>query len=128
MVRAKRVRREKEAVAWALVNKPRPAFPCVVLLTRIAPSNGLDTDNLAGALKAVRDQVADWLGVDDRQSHVVRYHYAHKRGVWSVGMEWREIDCPECKAAAIDRQHAIYRASCTWCSLRALEGVRPCQA
>jgi hypothetical protein len=53
-------------------------------LTRVAPSNGLDDDNLAGSLKGVRDQVAQWLGVDDKRSDVVRYVYAQYRGPWAV--------------------------------------------
>ena len=35
-----------------------------VRLVRLG-ARALDTDNLAGALKAVRDAVAAWLGVDD---------------------------------------------------------------
>lgn len=42
----------------------------VVVLTRIAPLL-LDDDNLAGALKSIRDGVADALGVDDRDARVV---------------------------------------------------------
>lgn len=84
--RARRVKAERQAVAamlWA--NCMPPAFPCTVLLTRIAPSNGLDDDNLAGALKGVRDEVAKWLGVDDRHSEIVRYRYAQRRGrEWGV--------------------------------------------
>lgn len=38
--------------------------PITVTLTRVAPRR-LDDDNLTGAFKAVRDGVADWLGVDD---------------------------------------------------------------
>lgn len=51
-----------------------------MLLTRVAPSNGLDDDNLTAALKGVRDQIAQWLGVDDRKRTVVRYRYAQRRG------------------------------------------------
>ena len=43
--------------------------PLVVLLTRIAP-RPLDSDNLARALKAPRDAVAEWLGVDDGDERV----------------------------------------------------------
>jgi hypothetical protein len=50
----------------------------VVTLTRIAP-RALDDDNLRGALKACRDGVADWLGVDDRDRRV-EWRYAQKRG------------------------------------------------
>lgn len=54
-------------------------IPCVVTLTRIAPSNGLDGDNLQGALKAVRDGVADAIGVDDRDPSV-EWRYGQERG------------------------------------------------
>ena len=86
--RAKRVRKEREAVAWMLKGVKRPSLPCSVRLTRIAPSNGLDNDNLVGSVKAVRDQVAEWLGVDDRHSDQVRYVYAQQRGTWGVCIEF----------------------------------------
>jgi hypothetical protein len=89
-VRAKRVKAEREAVAWMLHGATKPALPCSVLLTRVAPSNGLDDDNLCGALKSVRDQVAQWLGVDDRHSMRVRYRYAQRRGPWGVCIEFGE--------------------------------------
>ncbi len=90
--KAKRVAKEREAAAWMLRvhGKQRPALPCSVILTRIAPSNGLDDDNLVGALKGVRDQVADWLGVNDRDRMRVRYRYAQERGEWGVRIEFGE--------------------------------------
>jgi hypothetical protein len=86
--RQRRVKKERNAVAWALKTAKKPSIPCSVLLTRIAPSNGLDDDGLAGALKGVRDQVAEWLGVDDRHSLQVRYRYAQRRGPWGVAIEF----------------------------------------
>lgn len=53
--------------------------PCVVMLTRIAPSSGLDDDNLRSAFKHVRDGIADALGIDDRDVRV-RWDYAQRRG------------------------------------------------
>lgn len=93
--RARRVKKEREAIAWALLaprmeKSGRPPLPCTVRLTRVAPSNGLDDDNLAGALKGVRDQVAQWLGVDDKDRYRVRYVYAQRRGPWSVEIEFGE--------------------------------------
>jgi hypothetical protein len=86
--RASRVKREKEDTAWYLAKYRRthgkPTVPCSVLLTRVAPSNGLDDDNLTGALKNIRDAVAEWLGVDDRDRDTVRYSYAQRRGLWAV--------------------------------------------
>ncbi len=49
-----------------------------VRLTRIAPRQ-LDSDNLAGALKAIRDGVADALGMDDGDSRF-EWLYAQRRG------------------------------------------------
>jgi hypothetical protein len=87
-VRAKRVKGEREATAWLLRGASKPSVPCTVLLTRVAPSAGLDDDNLSGALKGVRDEVAKWLGVDDRQRTQVRYRYAQARGPWGVRIEF----------------------------------------
>lgn len=44
--------------------------PCTVQLTRLAPTSLDSGDNEAMALKHVRDGVADWLRVDDRDSRV----------------------------------------------------------
>lgn len=88
MARHRRVRSEKAAVLWLLTGKPKPALPCVVTLTRLAPSSGLDDDNLAGALKSVRDAVAAWLGVDDKLVGVVRYVNQQRRAPWGVRIEW----------------------------------------
>jgi hypothetical protein len=85
--RHRRVKKEREAVAWALVeHKQRPVLPAVVHLERRAPSNGLDDDNLRMSLKAIRDQVAVWLGVDDRDPRV-RWEYHQMRDAsWAVGI------------------------------------------
>jgi len=81
---------EQDVIAWELHRIPKPAIPCSVLLTRFAPSNGLDDDNLAGALKNVRDAVAKWLGVNDAKRETVRYRYTQARGPWAVGIEFGE--------------------------------------
>ena len=49
-----------------------------VLLKRIGPRK-LDDDNLRGALKAVRDEVAAFLGVDDGDARV-QWEYAQGKG------------------------------------------------
>lgn len=87
--RTSRVKKERKAVAWMLVGKVRPPIPCSVRLVRMAPSGGgLDDDNLRLSLKGVRDQIAEWLGVDDRKSAQVRYFYDQRRGPWGVTIEW----------------------------------------
>ena len=85
MARARRVKAERQSVAWAMLQQPRPAGAVRVLLTRVAPSNGLDGDNLQGALKAVRDQVAAFLVRDDADPSIA-WTYAQRRGAKG---EWR---------------------------------------
>lgn len=89
-VRAKRVRRERAAVALVLLGHARPALPCSVLLTRVGVRASLDDDNLVGALKSVRDEVARWLGVDDRDRDRVRYRYAQSNGPVGVRIAFGE--------------------------------------
>ncbi len=48
----------------------------VVTLERLAPSPGLDDDNLRAALKAVRDGVADALGLSSDRDPRVTWLYA----------------------------------------------------
>ena len=48
--RSRRVKAERTAVAWALMGKAPPKPPCTVKMTRLAPSNGLDSDNLRCSL------------------------------------------------------------------------------
>ena len=64
-VKAKTVKSQRQKAFNALcgVGAP-PALPVTIVMTRVAP-RPLDGDNLQAAFKAVRDGVADWLGVDD---------------------------------------------------------------
>ena len=92
--RAKRVKAERAATHWVICARQKPALPCIVIMTRSAPSNGLDCDNLQGAMKAIRDQVAQWLGVDDKHLDIVRYEYAQRRGPWGVTIEFAPMITP----------------------------------
>jgi hypothetical protein len=53
-------------------------MPCSITLTRIAPRR-LDSDNLARSLKAVRDGIADAIGVDDGDPRL-EWRYAQEQG------------------------------------------------
>lgn len=82
--RASRVRKERSDTAWILRAVQRPALPCVVTMTRVAPSNGLDCDSLPASCKGIRDEIAKWLGVDDRDPRV-KWEYEQRRGKqWAV--------------------------------------------
>ena len=89
-VKANRVKKERQATGWMLKGKPKPEIPCSVILTRLS-FGSLDDDNLASALKGVRDEIAQWLGVDDRDRITVRYEYRQKRvarGEYGVEIEF----------------------------------------
>ena len=60
-----------------------------VLNASVTPPFQLDDDNLSGSLKGVRDAVAAWLGVDDRDRTRVRYVYEQQRAPWGVGIEFK---------------------------------------
>ena len=69
--------RAKAFNALASIAAP-PDPPCTLVLTRVAP-RALDGDNLQSAFKAVRDGVADWLGIDDG-SQLVEWQYKQRPG------------------------------------------------
>lgn len=85
----KRARAMKAQRSWAewhvrrALDAPSSVVPrtggVVVLLSRISPRPLDDDDNLRGALKAVRDGVADALGIDDRDARVT-WEHAQRRG------------------------------------------------
>ena len=79
---------EHRALARMLCTGPVRGLPLPlqVTLTRVAP-RALDDDNAQGALKSVRDGIADALGVDDRSPQVT-WAYRQRRGaVREYGVE-----------------------------------------
>jgi hypothetical protein len=77
--KARRAKMHRQAAHWLCQGRAkRPALPVVVRLVRIAPRE-LDTDNLAGGFKAIRDGIADWLGINDNDCRVT-WQYAQERG------------------------------------------------
>lgn len=84
MARARRRKQQRiTAALMTRVTANQLGLPCSVKLVRIAPSNGLDGDNLQGALKAVRDGIADAFEVDDRDPRLT-WVYDQRRGPYSV--------------------------------------------
>lgn len=74
---SKRARRAKQhrMAAFAV---PRSPLPCTVLLTRVGP-RALDDDNLRSACKALRDGIADRLGVKDNDPRI-KWEYEQDTG------------------------------------------------
>lgn len=52
---------------------------CLVVLTRIAPRS-LDDDNLPRSFKAIRDGIAEALGMDDNVKSKLKWGYAQEKG------------------------------------------------
>lgn len=83
-VRQRRAKQQRETARIVLANVVSSAptryagLPLIVTLTRIAP-RALDSDNLSGSQKHIRDGVADWLGIDDRDPRI-EWRYAQERG------------------------------------------------
>ena len=73
---------QKDAVKKALAPHTVPTSPSgqyVITLTRLSPATRqLDTDNLAGAFKYPRDEIARWLKIDDG-SKSLTWNYAQMK-------------------------------------------------
>lgn len=62
--RAKRAKLHRETARLVLRQHHRPIGDVTVRMVRVG-ARRMDSDNLAGALKACQDGIADWLGRDD---------------------------------------------------------------
>lgn len=94
--RAKRAKEERWNAAMSFksaVGRWRPNLPAAVTMTRVSPGK-LDDDNLRGALKSIRDGIADVLKVDDG-NELVNYHYLQEKspkpGYYSVKVRIEEV-------------------------------------
>jgi hypothetical protein len=67
MTRARRAKKERAAAR--MICHAGVTLPVIVTLTRVAPRS-CDKDNNQGALKHIRDGVADKLGIDDADPRV----------------------------------------------------------
>ena len=95
-LRAKRVKRERSAIAVAMIATALthgiPSLPITVTLTRLAPRR-LDDDNAIAGMKAIRDAVADAFGIDDADPRV-EWRYAQERSkAYAVRISIEERGC-----------------------------------
>lgn len=89
-VRYRRFRAQKAQVKLSWPRRLSVKFPIVVTLVRIGPRR-LDSDNLAGAGKGCRDQIAELLGVDDGDESKVRWAYEQEKGPYGLRIEIHEL-------------------------------------
>lgn len=133
LVRHRRVQNERDLTCLALESAGRrlddlkarlsePNRVCVVRLIRYAP-RALDSDNLIGAFKGVRDEVALRLGLDDRDPRLAFFCYDERGSAEELLVHLR-IDAVQwldplhtdelrriAERATIDAEHAARRRS-----------------
>jgi hypothetical protein len=80
-IKARDAKRERMAARAKFPHGEARAL-LVVTLTRLGP-RALDSDNLAGSMKNIRDGIADALRIDDA-SPLVRWEYEQERGEYAV--------------------------------------------
>ncbi len=88
-VRKKRFADQAEMLLYCLAvtrmgTQPKPRPPMTITMTRLG-GKGLDSDNLAGAFKAVRDTLCRWLSLDDGDKRL-RFLYKQKPGKMEPGI------------------------------------------
>jgi len=73
----------------------RPRLPVTVRLVRVS-SNTLDKgDNLSASLKAIRDEVCDWLGLPNDRDERARWRYGQARPTLAGVVESKGLDAPK---------------------------------
>jgi hypothetical protein len=89
--RHRRFQSQKTDFVWSMVGHHPQSKRARITLTRLAPRK-LDDDNLAAGFKAIRDAVADWIGVDDGSTSltwVYRQEQVSKRYAIRLEVEWK---------------------------------------
>src|SRR5262245_49440248 len=82
-VKAQRTKRQRTRVTPVMQAHTRGIRPLVVVtITRVSP-RALDKDNLAGSCKAVQDEIAKVLRIDDG-SRLIDWHYVQAKGDYAV--------------------------------------------
>jgi hypothetical protein len=83
-VRAGRAKVHRQTAFYALgPTSKRPELPCTITMTRLAPRL-MDDDGATASLKACRDGIADWLGVDDGDKRLTWRYEQRRSKVYGV--------------------------------------------
>ena len=94
--RARLVKRERNVVGLmccSLTSWRKHSGRIVVKMTRVSAGT-LDDDNLRGALKAVRDELAALIGRDDGYGSGVHWEYAQEKGPRGTHLVRVEVFAP----------------------------------
>lgn len=93
LARSRKTKIERRAgfLLVAASEKPLPALPVLVRLTRVGPGR-MDDEGVVASLKGVRDGVADALKVDDGDRARIRFEYEQETGrAYAVRVELRGV-------------------------------------
>lgn len=97
--RARRVARERLVIQCALTQRIRSAgligAPCRVRITRLAPRKLDKHDNLCVSGKAIADEIARIVGVDDRDERWVFEYAQEKAKAFGVRIELEALVAKE---------------------------------
>lgn len=103
--------KQRRATRRSMSGKPIPPLPLTIILTRVGPRK-LDDDNLQGACKYVRDQIAETIGVDDG-SPLYTWKYDQRIGTGEpYGLE---VEIQPRGDTMIRRDNGELVAECTEC-------------
>lgn len=74
-----RKKKQKTETAWQLLSLGvRPSLPCTICLIRVSRGE-MDDDNVPGALKYVRDEIARWMGLDKDRVPGLKWRYGQEK-------------------------------------------------
>lgn len=90
--KSREVKRQRDitAVMFRASVRKKPCLPCTITLTRRGPRK-MDDDNLVSSFKAVRDQLAKEMGVDDGSNSIQWKYSAEKSKDYSILIEIEEV-------------------------------------
>lgn len=90
--RSREVKRQRDitAVMFRANVRTKPCPPCTITLTRRGPRK-MDDDNLISSFKAVRDQLAKEMGVDDGSSDIQWKYGFEKSKDYSILIDIEEV-------------------------------------
>jgi hypothetical protein len=94
--RAARAQKQRRDTYYGLLSiKPSPQPPgrLEVTMTRLYPPTGrpMDSDGIAASFKAIRDGIADWLGIDDGSARVEWKYRQEKHAIFAIRVQINDL-------------------------------------
>jgi len=94
----KRRSQQRRDAHWLMKGNDKPSLPVSIKLTRISPRRLDHGDNLNASMKAIRDGIADWLGVDDGNERIFWDYFQTRPSKGETGVLVRVRELTSTKA------------------------------